>query len=96
MMTLREVNFEYSKPADKFFRKHEDVRAKFETDAKRIIHKNHPELVNYKPLQGKLKEYFRIAIGGYRVIYKVINGEVIVVDVIMAGSRGDVYKKIQG
>ena len=92
----KEVIFEYSKPADKFLRKHEDIRTQFEADAKQVIHKIHPEQVNYKPLQGMLKGYSRIAIGSYRVIYKIINGEVVVVNVLYAGSRGDIYKKFRG
>ena len=54
------------------------------------------EQVNFKELHGVLKGYLRIAIGSYRIIYQVINGEIIVVSVAYAGSRGDVYKKFQG
>ena len=92
----KEVVFEYSKPADKFLHKHEDVRTQFEADAKQVIHRIHTEQVNYKPLHGKLEGYFRIAIGSYRIIYRLINGEIIVVGVTHAGSRGDIYKKYRG
>jgi mRNA-degrading endonuclease RelE of RelBE toxin-antitoxin system len=33
-------------------------------------------------------------IGNYRVVYKVLNGEIIIIDVLQAGSRGDIYKKL--
>lgn len=90
------IRFEYSKPANKFFIKHEDIRAKFEASAKQVTFKIHPEQVNYRPLHGKFKGYSRIAIGGYRVIYRVINDEIIVIDVSHAGPRGDVYKSFNG
>ena len=91
-----DVKFDYSKPAIKFFRKHEDVREEFEDSIVKIVNNDHPEQVNYKNLQGKLKGYSRIAIGGYRVIYKLIGELIIIVDVVLAGSRGDIYKKFRG
>ena len=56
----------------------------------------HPERVDVKRIKGKRNDYYRIRLGGYRVVYAVINGKIIVVTTILAGSRGDVYKKMDG
>ncbi|MBR4574497.1 MAG: type II toxin-antitoxin system RelE/ParE family toxin [Lachnospiraceae bacterium] len=47
-------------------------------------------------MKGKRGEYYRIKLGGYRVIYTVINGTIVVISTLLAGSRGDVYKKMSG
>lgn len=96
MLTLADIDFDYRKPAKKFFIKHKAVQDEFEDCILRLLNNDHPEQVNDKKLQGRFKEYSRIAIGGYRVIYKIINGEIIVVNVAYAGSRGDVYKRFRG
>ena len=88
-----DIKFQYSNKAEKFLCTHEDVRERFKADVIKLITKDHPETVNYKGLKGKFKGYARIAIGGYRVIFRFIRGVGIVVDTVNAGSRGDVYKK---
>ena len=40
--------------------------------------------------------YYRIRLGDYRVVYAVINGKIVVITTLLAGSRGDVYKKMSG
>lgn len=92
----KNVDFDYRKPVIKFFRKHEKIREEFEESIMQILNNDHPEQVNFKKLKGSLKGYSRIAIGSYRIIYQLINGEIIVVSVEYAGSRGDIYKKFQG
>ncbi len=59
------------------------------------MNNNHPEQVNFKNLKGRLRGYSRIAIGGYRIIFRIENGEIVIVSVIFAGSRGDIYKHIR-
>ncbi len=44
-----------------------------------------------KLMQGH-DEYFRLRVGDYRVIYTLDNGNLIIC-VIDAGNRGDIYKK---
>lgn len=44
-----------------------------------------------KPMQGYDK-YFRLRVGDYRVIYAQDNGN-LVICIIDAGNRGDIYKK---
>ena len=45
-----------------------------------------------KPLKGEFKNYRRLRIGQYRVIYSVIK-KIITVQILRVGSRGSVYKK---
>ena len=87
-----DIRFQYSKKADKFLSKHEDVRTLFKADVIKLVKNDHPETVNYKHLQGKYKGYDRIAVNGYRVIFRFLRDDVIVVDTVKAGPRGDVYK----
>lgn len=96
MWTIDDIRFMYSKPAEKFFDKHVSVLDTFKIDVVKLLNDDHPEQVNYKRLHGKLKDFSRIAIGSYRIIYQIINGEVIIVSVAYAGSRGDIYKKFKG
>ena len=49
-----------------------------------------PDVGEIKQLQGS-KEYYRLRVGDYRVIYTV-NNEVLIVRVIEIGNRGDIYK----
>lgn len=86
----------YTKAADKFFNSHEKVRYAYEDSIHELMAGAHPEKVDVKRIKGKHNSYYRIRIGNFRVIYTVINGNVIAVITILAGARGDVYKKMQG
>jgi mRNA interferase RelE/StbE len=48
-----------------------------------------PEL-DIKIMQG-LEDRFRLRVGSYRIVYSVLNDQLIIV-IIKVGSRGDVYK----
>ena len=87
---------QYTKAADKFFSVHEDVSEAYEDAIKELLVGDHPEKINVKRIKGKRSEYYRIALGGYRVVYAVINGKVVVINTILGGPRGDVYKKMSG
>ena len=89
----RQIEIRYTKAADKFFVKHEDVRERYESSLCELLIGDHPERVDVKKIKGRSGNYFRIRLGEWRVIYTVANGKVIVVETILAGSRGDVYKK---
>ncbi len=91
---MSEIRFDYSRAAEKFFIKHEDIRENFKRDVIKIIKHDHSEQVNFKNLKGKFKGYSRIAINGYRIIYKKYKDEITIIYVIHAGTRGDVYKHI--
>jgi mRNA interferase RelE/StbE len=86
----------YTKAADKFFRKHEKVREEYEGAIRELLIGRHPERVDVKRIKGKRSDYFRIHLGGWRVIYTVINGKIVVINTVLAGPRGDVYKKMDG
>lgn len=87
---------QYTKTADKFLKTHEDVRAQYEDAIKELLVGEHPEKVDVKRIKGKRNDYYRIKLGSYRVVYAVINGKIIVISTILAGARGDVYKKMSG
>jgi len=50
-----------------------------------------PHEGDIKPLRGQESTY-RLRIGGFRVIYSLYN-EILTVEVLAVGNRGDVYKK---
>ena len=87
---------QYTKAADKFFRTHEDVREEYKSAIKELLVGEHPEKVDVTRIKGKKNDYFRIRLGGWRVVYAVINGKIVVINTLLAGSRGDVYKKMDG
>ncbi len=86
----------YTKAADKFFVLHEDVRTEYEDAIKELLVGEHPEKVDVKKIKGKRSDYFRIRLGGWRVIYTLIAGKIVVIQTLTAGSRGDIYKKMDG
>ena len=86
----------YTKVAEKFFKAHEDVRDQYEAAIRELLIGDHPEKVDIKKIKGKRNDYYRIRLGDYRVVYALINGTIVVVNTILAGARGDVYKKMDG
>ena len=91
-----EYVIQYTKAAEKFFRSHESVREQYEAAIKELLVGDHPERIDVKRLKGKRNYYYRIRLGEYRVIYAVLNGNIVVVCTLLAGVRGDVYKKTKG
>lgn len=87
---------QYTKVADKFFKTHEDVRYQYEDAIKELLVGKHPEKVDVKRIKGKHNDYYRIKLGSFRVVYTVINGKIVVINTLLAGPRGDVYKKMSG
>lgn len=84
---------QYTKIADRFFKEHEDVREKYKEAIKELLVGDHPEKVDVKKIRGKRNDYYRIRLGGWRIIYALINEQVVVINTLLAGSRGDIYKK---
>ena len=84
---------QYTKAADKFLKTHEDVRTQYEDAIRELMVGDHPEKVDVKRIRGKHNDYFRIRLGGVRVVYTVINGKIIVITTLLAGPRGDVLGK---
>ena len=87
---------QYTKAADKFFQTHESVRDAFKDVIKELLVGEHPETVDVKRIKGRKNDYYRIRLGGWRVVYAVINGKLVVIQTLLAGARGDVYKKMGG
>ncbi len=93
-----ELSYEiqYTKAADKFLKTHKGVRTQYEDAIRELLIGDHPEKVDVKRIKGKRNDYYRIKLGGYRVMYAIINGKIIVISTLLAGARGDVYKKMSG
>lgn len=89
-------DIQYTKAADKFFRKHEDVREEYKAAIRELLAGEHPERIDVRRIRGKRNAYFRIRLGEWRVVYAVIDGKIVVISTILAGARGDVYKKMDG
>ncbi|MBO5598198.1 MAG: type II toxin-antitoxin system mRNA interferase toxin, RelE/StbE family [Oribacterium sp.] len=87
---------QYTNAAVKFFKKHEDVREAYKVAIKELLVGDHPEKVDVKKIGGKKSDYYRIRLGNYRIVYAVINGKIVVITTVLAGPRGDVYKKMSG
>lgn len=92
----RDYFIHYTKDAEKFFVKHEDVRKKYEDGIRNILKGESASKTDVKKIQGKTGCYYRMRIGDYRVIYAIINGNIVVVKTLLAGPRGDIYKKMNG
>lgn len=82
---------QYTKVADKFLKAHEDVRDQYEAAIKELLVGDHLEKVDVKRIKGKRNNYYRMKLGGYRVVYAIINGKIVVIKTVLAGTRGDVY-----
>ena len=87
---------QYTKIADKFFQTHEDVREQYKAAIKELLTGDHPEKVDVKRIKGKRNDYYRIRLDGYRVVYAIINGRIVVITTVLAGARGDVCKRMDG
>lgn len=87
-----EIEYRYTKQVLKFFIKHQEVENKFKENIKTLLEGN--TNINIKMLKG-MKDIMRMRIQAYRVIYKVENGEIVIIDVLMAGNRGEIYKKLK-
>ena len=93
---VTEYEIQYTKKAEKFFEKHEEVREQYELSIQQLITGDNPEEIDVKRISGKRNEYFRIRLGSYRVVYAIINKKIVVINTLLAGPRGDIYKKMNG
>ncbi len=72
---------------------------KLSPESKRLIRKAIEERLAIDPLRfgiplrGTLKKYFKYRVGDYRIVYKIVNDEVVIL-VMKIGHRKDVYDKI--
>lgn len=92
-MIDRDIFFNYSRQADKFFKKHESIREKFESNIHSVYAGN--KNIHIKTMQGVKDTTYRMRIGDYRVIFKIEDGKIIIIDTILAGNRGEIYKQFK-
>ncbi len=87
------MNYEikFLKDAYKYLQKQDKVTRNRILDHLQILSQDprHPEL-DIKRMQGT-ENQFRLRVGSYRIIYTVIDNELIVI-VVKVGARGDIYK----
>ncbi len=95
-MRILEYVIDYKKHAEKFFRKHEDIRQEYESDLRIFLADQSSARVDVKTIKGKKSEYYRMRIGSWRVIFMIAGGQITVINTLNAGSHGDIYKKIGG
>ncbi len=96
-MSKIELNIEIqviiNKVSDKFFRKHKDVYKDFIANIE-SFYSNKNTNIDIVAMKN-YKNVFRMRIRSYRVIYSLENGKIIIIRVLFADSRGDVYKKFK-
>lgn len=94
----KELKLTYLKKAKKFLDKNKNVIDEKQVDELviKFIKKhffNCDENVDYKQLQGNLKDYYRIRKSNIRLIIRVIDDNIIIEAIIEDISyRGDIYK----
>ena len=92
-MSFYKVKF--SKQAEKFIKKYKSVGLRF-YQAFEELAKDCESIHSYDVKKFHSKNYddiFRMRIGDYRAIFRVINNELLIF-VFEIGSRGDIYKKV--
>jgi mRNA interferase RelE/StbE len=94
----KEIKLTYLKKSKKFLDKNSAVITENQVDELviKFVKKHFYNIdinVDYKQLQGNLKDIFRIRKGNIRIIVKVVDDEIIIEAIIEdIGFRGDVYK----
>ena len=58
------------------------VRTQYKEALKDLLVGDHPEKVDVKQIKGKRNVYYRIRIGGYRVLYTLIHDKIVVINTI--------------
>ncbi|OCR99190.1 hypothetical protein CFT85387_08475 [Campylobacter fetus subsp. testudinum] len=86
-----EIN--YTKVSIKFFDKHKDIKDKFITNIGKFIS---GESVDIKALKGiEEPKLYRMRVGKFRVVFWINDkGELVIINVINADSRGCIYKGV--
>ncbi len=95
----KDIKLTYLKKAKKFLDKNKSILTENQVDEllikfiKKHFYK-YDENIDYKQLQGNLKDYFRIRKGNIRIIIKVVDGNILIEAIIEdIGFRGKIYKK---
>lgn len=84
----------YSKSAEKFLKKNKAIGIRFFKAFEEIAHdKETIRSYDVKKFHSKnFDDIFRLSIGDYRAIFRVVDNELLVY-VFEIGSRGDIYKR---
>ncbi len=77
------------KKCDKFFIKHPNVLEQFKHNLKQYYDHNE-ENIDIIKLRG-YKDFFRMRVGKYRIIYRVDDGNIIIITTLLVESRGEAY-----
>ncbi|MCT7469858.1 hypothetical protein N5T90_03120 [Aliarcobacter cryaerophilus] len=94
----KDLKITYLKKSQKFLDKNKSSITENEVDELiiKFVKKHFYSLdinIDYKALQGNLKDYFRIRKGNIRIIIQVVDNEIIIEVIIEdIGFRGDIYK----
>ena len=94
----KELKLTYFKKAKKFLDKNKNVINEKQVDELiiKFIKKhffNYDENIDYKQLQGNLKDYYRIRKSNIRLIIRIVDDNIIIEAIIEdIGFRGDIYK----
>ena len=81
----------FSKNALKIFKKLDKTTAGRIIEAIETLCDNPHETSNTKKMKGYSDNVYRLRVGSYRIIYEIVNNELIII-VVNVGSRGDIYK----
>lgn len=88
---MKKLRIVVHKRAEKFFKKHNEIKEKFKNNIIEKIKFN--KEVDIRKLVG-YEDLYRMRIGQFRVIYRVTEDNLlIIIEVENAGARGDIYKK---
>jgi mRNA interferase RelE/StbE len=81
-----------SKAENYIGRLNKDNRKRIKEGLTQLSEYNNPiEHKNVKPLIGKLKGFYRLRIGDYRIVFSILR-EIHTIAVVNIAPRGDVYK----
>lgn len=85
------MTIKYSKQAAKYLQSVEkNLRNRLRTAIEGLTES--PPRGDIKPMEGTNDGTLRLRVGGYRVVYKYIADNIVVLYVIAIGPRGDIYK----
>ena len=94
----KDIKLTYLKKAKKFLDKKKSSLTENKVDELiiKFIKKhfyNRDENIDYKQLQGNLKDYYRIKKSNIRIIVRVVDNEILIEAIVEdIGFRGDIYK----
>jgi len=93
----KDIKLTYLKKATKFLNKNTITEQEVDDLIVKFIKKKFYNIdinIDYKQMQGNLKDIYRIRKSDIRIILKVVNNEIIIEAIIQdIGFRGDIYKK---